>query len=45
MKSLNLYVIITDYDGGDPKPALEVLVENLKPKQYSYKILLKKGID
>jgi len=44
-KNGDLYVMITDYDGGDPKPALEVLVDNLKPKQYSYKILLKKGID
>lgn len=41
----DIYVMITDYDGGDPKPALDCIVDNLKPKQHNYKILLKKGID
>ena len=36
------YVMITDHEGRDPKPALEAIVENLKPKQHEYKILLKK---
>lgn len=44
-RSGDIYVMVTDYDGGDPKPALEVIVDNLRPKQHEYKILLKKGID
>ena len=40
----DIYVMVTDYDGGDPKPALEVIVDNLRPKQHEYKILLKKGL-
>ena len=41
----DIYVMITDYNGNDPKPALEVLVDNLRPTVHNYKILLEKGID
>ena len=40
----DIYVMATAYDGGDPKPALEAIVDNLRPKQHDYKILLKKGL-
>lgn len=40
----DVHVMITAYDGTDPKPALEVIVDNLHPKQHDYRILLKKGI-
>lgn len=44
-RSGDIYVMITAYDERDPKPALEVIVDNLRPKAHNYKILLKKGID
>ena len=41
----DIYVMITDYNGNDVKPALDVIVDNLRPKHHDCKILLKKGID
>ena len=41
----DIYVMITDYNGNDPKPALDVTVDNLRSKEHNCKIMLKKGID
>lgn len=41
----DIYVMITDYNGNDVKPALDCIVDNLHPNVHNCKILLKKGID
>lgn len=39
-----VYVVITSFNDTSPMPALEVLVDNLKPKKHDYEILLQKAI-